>query len=1092
MTIVVALIYFLTSSVLNVQSFILGRRVSEDSCRISLSRDLATIPSLMINESAGTLLYPTEDDVIVLAPNAEFLLYCPSGFAERRIQPRGIRVVCKRDNSVVYGNATYRINQLGCTKHPGSTLRRTGATCSQGNYTLLHVGYEYESEESPSVGGEGDDGGNGVGLDNDVDSDEEETETGRNETGNGIEAETEVSRDETGNEIRELEAETEVSVNESGDSVRVVESGMETDAGETGNGVRAVEAETEVSVDESGRGVQGVEPEKETVVDETGNGVLAVEAETKVSVGESGRGVQGVEPEKETVADETGNGVRAVEAETEVSVDESGSGIRGGESGKETEADETGNEVRAVRVEVEEDEEKTAEVKMEMGMGETGDGFRTMKPDHFSGKLKVGKRGGAASTTMNGGVQNDFELRNLKVVPEKEPTDTEVDTSVTAKESGGDSKLLSLFAGYRMRIQEGVHDVAFDLPLNFRSTGSRKLAPLVVENIRALGTFKTGNSMSGTNGRVTRDASNIRMRQEERTPIRDGMKMILMKKMFATGSDASRFDDGYSLKPHDARFTGNDVRLTESSASLTASSNIRIGGTTNINGNDGGFIGRSVTPAENAASSAGNSVSFTGNIEGLIESTTIHTEGEPSYTYTGSNLSGGDASFTRDGASSTGNGLSLSEYSANSIRSYTAFARNGHNSAGNAHDPSLTGNDPSLTGNDPSLTGNDPSLSGNDPSRTGNGPSLSRDDSNFPRNSASLPRNGPGFARSDSKHTGNAKRRDRKRPHNKSATSENALNPEKASFRRKPVGEVRFIKLIEICYDLERHRAVYASHELDERIRGRQHSVPRINFKTDIFDEEHIDVNALYTRKGQLARLTALLGSADLANEYIRRDDHFLARGHFSPKADFVHAAEQLATFYYVNVAPQWQTFNGGNWVKLEDALRDLIVKRPGKLHVYTGTHGVIALKDINDNEVEIYLGEKDGRPIVPVPKYYWKVFYRPERREGVAVVGLNNPYREVAEGDILCEDVCRAYEWLDWDTKNQDKGVMYCCALGEFQRKFIHLGLEESETVTIRAEGQEDEEDEQGERVVESTTFKMESSSSSPILGTTQLQHKM
>ncbi len=43
-----------------------------------------------------------------------------------------------------------------------------------------------------------------------------------------------------------------------------------------------------------------------------------------------------------------------------------------------------------------------------------------------------------------------------------------------------------------------------------------------------------------------------------------------------------------------------------------------------------------------------------------------------------------------------------------------------------------------------------------------------------------------------------------------------------------------------------------------------------------------------------------------------------LARGHLAPDAAFIYDAFQEATYYFINVAPQFQAFNNGNWKALE------------------------------------------------------------------------------------------------------------------------------------------------------------------------------
>ena len=51
---------------------------------------------------------------------------------------------------------------------------------------------------------------------------------------------------------------------------------------------------------------------------------------------------------------------------------------------------------------------------------------------------------------------------------------------------------------------------------------------------------------------------------------------------------------------------------------------------------------------------------------------------------------------------------------------------------------------------------------------------------------------------------------------------------------------------------------------------------------------------------------------------------NYFARGHLSPDAAFIEGPEQDATYYFFNVAPQFQSFNNGNWKALEHATRSL------------------------------------------------------------------------------------------------------------------------------------------------------------------------
>ena len=51
---------------------------------------------------------------------------------------------------------------------------------------------------------------------------------------------------------------------------------------------------------------------------------------------------------------------------------------------------------------------------------------------------------------------------------------------------------------------------------------------------------------------------------------------------------------------------------------------------------------------------------------------------------------------------------------------------------------------------------------------------------------------------------------------------------------------------------------------------------------------------------------------------------NWFAKGHLSPDADFIYQREQDATYYFVNAAPQFQSFNAVNWRFLEEDVRKL------------------------------------------------------------------------------------------------------------------------------------------------------------------------
>jgi hypothetical protein len=248
--------------------------------------------------------------------------------------------------------------------------------------------------------------------------------------------------------------------------------------------------------------------------------------------------------------------------------------------------------------------------------------------------------------------------------------------------------------------------------------------------------------------------------------------------------------------------------------------------------------------------------------------------------------------------------------------------------------------------------------------------------------------------------------------------------------------ESDFYKLIDICFDDVLYTTLYAKATIVSGIAGYQKGFPRPSFIQDSFFPG-MSVDNLYTRNTQRQTISGLLGSTLLGDEYIHpTNDYYMARGHLSANADYVYGSQQRATFHFVNVAPQWQTFNGGNWESLESSVRAYADRRKLDLVVYTGTYGVATLPNCNETETELYLYvDSNNNKAIPVPKFYWKAVYDPKSQAGVVFVGINNPYVSDPQGDyLICTDVCSKISWVNWDQANIKKGYSYCCEVDDFR----------------------------------------------------------
>ncbi|KAI8041239.1 hypothetical protein M5D96_005495, partial [Drosophila gunungcola] len=200
----------------------------------------------------------------------------------------------------------------------------------------------------------------------------------------------------------------------------------------------------------------------------------------------------------------------------------------------------------------------------------------------------------------------------------------------------------------------------------------------------------------------------------------------------------------------------------------------------------------------------------------------------------------------------------------------------------------------------------------------------------------------------------------------------------------------RFATQYEVCFNEDEEVTRYVYHRLE----------PGNNFyATGAVQKETIDKEL----------------DMDSAKYFDSAKNVFLARGHMGAKADFVFAPEQRATFLFINAAPQWQTFNAGNWARVEDGVRAWVAKE--KKHLYL-SH------------------DSNGNGLIPVPKLYFRVVIEPTTKKGIVLIGVNNPHLSLAEikrDYILCTDVSDKINWISWKKTDITAGYSYACEVPDF-----------------------------------------------------------
>jgi len=249
----------------------------------------------------------------------------------------------------------------------------------------------------------------------------------------------------------------------------------------------------------------------------------------------------------------------------------------------------------------------------------------------------------------------------------------------------------------------------------------------------------------------------------------------------------------------------------------------------------------------------------------------------------------------------------------------------------------------------------------------------------------------------------------------------------------------KFLEQIGLCVDERMFATIWTNHTIHgANIDFRDTTPGRPGFRTDTSGTRRYfswatssKMTKYYSKKYQEKAVKLQLGTNNKLGaisiiETSRSGTHYFAKGHLSPDAAFIYDVMQDATYYFMNAAPQFQSFNNGNWKALEYNTRDLGNKLGRDLQVMTGTYGVLTYPNINNNPTPINLF---NATYIPAPKYYWKVVQDQATNTAVAFIGSNDPHVDSAPLE-LCPNRCGEMSWVDWNLSDLDAGYMYCCSV--------------------------------------------------------------
>lgn len=249
-----------------------------------------------------------------------------------------------------------------------------------------------------------------------------------------------------------------------------------------------------------------------------------------------------------------------------------------------------------------------------------------------------------------------------------------------------------------------------------------------------------------------------------------------------------------------------------------------------------------------------------------------------------------------------------------------------------------------------------------------------------------------------------------------------------------------FLETMLLCHDDDELRTHYVRYTLRPANQYYQPDVKRLSFSKAMHFTQY-DMHYYYSKKNQQQQAAQLLGSEAQAQICFDKKSLFLSRGHLAAKADMIYATQQRTTYTFFNVAPQWQSFNGGQWATLEERVRAFIKQLKQKVICYTGTVGVMHLRTASGNTRQPYYlsYDKNNNGLLPVPALYFRIIVTAAGCAGIVLLGTNDPFvtmREIYEEYVICTDVREHVPWLRWmqNRKASSKsGYLYACRVDEF-----------------------------------------------------------
>lgn len=244
-----------------------------------------------------------------------------------------------------------------------------------------------------------------------------------------------------------------------------------------------------------------------------------------------------------------------------------------------------------------------------------------------------------------------------------------------------------------------------------------------------------------------------------------------------------------------------------------------------------------------------------------------------------------------------------------------------------------------------------------------------------------------------------------------------------------PVNSRSYI-LGEACYDVKRGQTLF----VHTKLKSRSNTVEALAIKTvnnaNYFRKEHVtprykvELNKALNVNDQVERFKGVFGNKNVPKIESRRyvNEDLLTHKQYQ-------SVLKLAWNY--QIVKDLSSLD--NFDNLIDDINDLNVN---EIEIYTGAHGVLSLKDKNNNNVDVYL--KEHR--FPVPKFHWTVVKSESKAVAFAIFNKAQLTDAEREKDSFCSSICDQLTWISTlrennSYSNPNLGYVLCCELNEFRK---------------------------------------------------------